>query len=176
MIISVNKLKEYTDTNGASDDILTAQICAIEDVIRSYTHNNFQKRSARFIAPSSDGELKGYSPYIEKGDTVQISSSENFGIYVVTDITTDKTVLDSAIYDAEFNIVTKVEYPAAVIQCAIDLFTWKNTYGTKLGIKSESETLSRHSESVTYEDSNALFMGYPVGILSGLSLYKKARF
>jgi hypothetical protein len=43
--------------------------------------------------------------------------------------------------------------------------------GEKVGIK--SETISRHS--VTYEDSGNLFMGYPVGILNGLTLHKKAR-
>jgi len=43
--------------------------------------------------------------------------------------------------------------------------------GDKVGIK--SETISRHS--VTYEDSATLYMGYPVGILNGLNLYKKAR-
>ena len=71
--------------------------------------------------------------------------------------------------------MTKIEYPKDVIQCAIDLFEWKRNFGDKIGIKSESETLSRHSESVTYEDSTALFMGYPLGILKGLSLHKKAR-
>ena len=60
-------------------------------------------------------------------------------------------------------------------QCAVSLFKWELEFGSKIGIKSESETLSRHSETVTYEDSATLFMGYPIGILNGLSLYKKAR-
>jgi len=68
-------------------------------------------------------------------------------------------------------LVTKIHYPADVIQCAVDLYKWKQDMGDKVGVK--SETLSRHS--VTYEDSATLFMGYPVGILNGLSLHNKAR-
>ena len=76
--------------------------------------------------------------------------------------------MGSSKYDSS---VCLLEYPADVIKCAVDLFKWKQDMGENVGIK--SETISRHS--VTYEDSATLFMGYPVGILNGLNLYKKAR-
>jgi hypothetical protein len=49
---------------------------------------------------------------------------------------------------------------------------WEVNFRGKVGVK--SETLSRHS--ITYEDSSALFKGYPKGILSALSNYKKMRY
>jgi hypothetical protein len=72
--------------------------------------------------------------------------------------------------DGDF-LVTKVEYPENVVECCINLLDWSITHGSKVGIK--SETLSRHS--VTYEDSGTLYDGYPIGILNGLKLYRKAR-
>ena len=82
-------------------------------------------------------------------------------------ITVDKPLIDES-----HVLVTKVEYPADVIDCVVELMEWNLNFGGKVGIK--SETLSRHS--VTYEDSATLFMGYPVGILNGLKLHVKARF
>jgi hypothetical protein len=106
------------------------------------------------------------------GDTVQISGSGvNEGLYVVRTIGDDHIELDKPLMPVCMNLVTKISYPADVIQCAVDLYKWKQTMGDKVGVK--SETLSRHS--VTYEDSATLFMGYPVGILNGLKLHRKAR-
>lgn len=178
MIISVEKLRERIDCGSMADDAIKAQLAAIEDVIRQYTNNNFQNRHARFEA-ESDGmnTLLGASPFIQAGDTVQISQSKvNDGLYTVFAVNgEDATILEERIFGVFYNLVTKVEYPPAVVQCAIDLFEWKQDFGNKVGIKSESETLSRHSETITYEDSNTLYMGFPIGILNGLYLYRKAR-
>lgn len=177
MILTVDEVKAQVDCGDMTDGVISTRLKAIEEVIRAYTNNNFQVRSARFEAASVDGVLFGASPFIRMGDTVEISQSGvNDGLYVVDNINGDQTTVDGDIFDVSRNLVTKIQYPADVKQCAVDLFRWKQEFGAKIGIKSESETLSRHSESVTYEDSATLFMGYPVGILSGLSLHMKARF
>lgn len=177
MIITIDEIKAHVDCGDLKDPVILTRLKAIEGVIRAYTNNNFQVRDARFRAMSSDGVLLAASPYIGMGDTIEISqSSVNDGIYTVISVEDDKTAVDRFIYPLGCNLVTKIVYPADVKQCAIDLFKWKMNFGDKVGIKSESETLSRHSESVSYEDSSTLFMGYPTGILKGLALHQKARF
>ena len=177
MIISVDKIKEHSGCGELSDDVILTRLKAIEQVIRAFTNNNFQNRNARFEAEASGSVLSGASPFIRVGDTVQISQSlVNDGLYTVIDVIDGQTTLDGKLFETKKNLVTKIHYPDDVVQCAIDLFKWKLEFGDKIGIKSESESLSRHSESVTYEDSATLFMGYPVGILKGLALHSKARF
>ena len=172
MIISVENLKKQVNCGDTTDDLITAKLEAIEAVIRAYTNNNFQQRGIRFAGYSENMRVYGSPLYFSVGDTVQISGSDvNDGLYSTTMVGTDYIELDKHLMDTSYNLVTKVKYPADVIQCAVDLYAWKQDMGKKVGIKSES--ISRHS--VTYEDSATLFMGYPVGILNGLKLYKKAR-
>ena len=172
MIISVSDLKKYVDCGNTADEVIEGGLTAIESVIRTYTNNNFQVRSARFFGNSSGMRVYGVPQYFAIGDTVQISGTDvNDGLYIIGEVGVDYIQVNAFLQTLDNNIVTKVKYPAEVVQCAIDLYRWKMTMGNKVGIK--SETLSRHS--VTYEDSATLFMGYPVGILNGLNLYKKAR-
>lgn len=172
MIITVAELKRQVNCGTDTDDLITTKLKAIESVIRAFTNNNFQQRAARFAGDSSGMKVYGAPQYIDIGDTVQITQSGvNDGLYVVTDVATDHIQLDQFVKTVEYNLVTKISYPADVVQCAVDLYKWKQNMGDKVGVK--SETLSRHS--VTYEDSATLYMGYPIGILNGLSLYKKAR-
>lgn len=171
MIITVEELKQQVNCTDA-DEVITIKLEAIEAVIRAYTNNNFQQRSVRFAGKSEDFRVYGSPQYFTVGDTVQISGSGvNDGLYVVTVVDDTYIEVDKALMSVDCNLVTKINYPADVIQCAVDLFKWKQNMGDKVGVK--SETLSRHS--VTYEDSATLFMGYPVGILNGLKLHKKAR-
>lgn len=172
MIITVEKLKEQVNCGTASDDLITAKLEAIEAVIRAYTNNNFQQRTVRFAGRSEDSDVYGSPRFFAVGDTVQISESGvNDGLYTITAVYDDHIELDKPLFSVDCNLVTKIKYPADVIQCAVDLYKWKQNMGDKVGVK--SETLSRHS--VTYEDSATLFLGYPVGILNGLYLHKKAR-
>lgn len=172
MIITVDELRNQIDCDEVTDGQITVRLNAIEAVIRAYTNNNFQQRSVRFCGWSENNCVYGEPKFFAVGDTVQISGTGvNDGLYQITTIDTDHIELDKQLRTFDCNLVTKVEYPADVIQCAVDLYQWKRKMGEKVGIK--SETLSRHS--VTYEDSATLFMGYPVGILNGLQLHKKAR-
>lgn len=176
MIISVAELQTLVDYGEMTHPKINAWLISIEQVIRKYTNNNFQNRNVRFVASSVGSQLNGSFAYIKSGDTIQISQSQvNDGLYVVQDITEDHLTVNRELFEVAYNKITKIEYPADVVQCAVDLFEWKLKFGSKVGVKSESETLSRHSESITYEDSSSLYMGYPVGILKGLNHYKKVR-
>lgn len=172
MILTINELKQQVNCGTDTDDLITAKLEAIEAVIRAYTNNNFQQRCVRFCGRSEGAMVYGTTQFFSVNDTVQISGSGvNDGLYQVINVQAEYLQLDKPLMDVEFNLVTKVQYPADVKQCAVDLYRWKQTMGDKVGIK--SETLSRHS--VTYEDSATLFMGYPIGVLNGLNLHKKAR-
>lgn len=173
MIISVTDLRNQIKCGEeVTDEQIAIKLDAIESVIRAYTNNNFQQRKIRFLGRSKDMSVYGSHQFFAVGDTVEISGTGvNDGLYRITVIGTDHITLDKPLISLEDNLVTKIKYPADVVQCAVDLYQWKQTMGEKVGIK--SETLSRHS--VTYEDSATLFMGYPVGILNGLNLHKKAR-
>ena len=173
MIISVEQAKELVVLKDWSDKRIKMKLDAIEQTIRAYTHNNFQNRSIRSECAVMTQKIYGYVPGLNVGDTIQISESRfSDGLYVVESIDGNFIMLDKTLIDESHALVTKVEYPADVIDCVVELMEWNLNYGGKVGIK--SETLSRHS--VTYEDSATLFMGYPVGILNGLKLYMKARF
>ena len=172
MIITVDELKSRVDTGNTPDASILARLEALEAVIRAYCNNPFQVREARFQGHSDGFKVYGTPTYIQVGDTVQISQTGiNDGLYVVTQVYDDGIVVDRMLFDHPENLVTKIRYPADVVQCCVDLYRWQMDNGDKVGIK--SETLSRHS--VTYEDSATLFMGYPVGILNGLKLHRKAR-
>ena len=172
MIISVEDLKKQVNCT-ATDDHIAIRLESIEAVIRKYTNNNFQHRGIRFSGVSDNTGVIGTPKNFTIGDTVQITGQDgiNNGLYVVTVVTDDRIEFGKPLIPLVTALVTKIQYPADVIQCAVDLFRWKQTNGDKVGIK--SETLSRHS--VTYEDSATLFMGYPTGLLNGLKLHKKAR-
>lgn len=172
MIVSVNDLRAQIGGITATDEQIAVRLESIEGVIRRYTNNNFQIRDARFTGRSEDDCVYGSPRFITVGDTVQISmSGVNDGLYTVVAVEDDHIEVDKPLMPVALNMVTKISYPAEVVQCAVDMYRWQNSMGDKVGIK--SETLSRHS--VTYEDSGSLFMGYPTGILSGLRLFKKAR-
>ena len=176
MIISVEQAKALIDLAEWKDEKIKMKLKAVEQTIRAYTNNNFQKRGCRVQASIENGVLvsESHSPLpFSVGDTIQISESRlNGGLYTIL-ATGDTTITVSEDLKAEdVVLVTKVVYPADVIDCCLNLLEWSKNYGGKVGIK--SETLSRHS--VTYEDSATLFMGFPIGILNGLKLYKKARF
>lgn len=175
MIISVEQAKTLIDLNDWTDAKIEMKLKAIEQTIRAYTNNNFQDRGYRVQASIVNGILKPKSTIpFAVGDTLQVSESKlNNGLYTIIGIASNAAItVSDHLKDEGIVLVTKVVYPADVIECCIDLLEWSKEFGGKVGIK--SETLSRHS--VTYEDSATLFMGYPIGILNGLKLHKKARF
>ena len=174
MIISVNELKKSPKFAAYDDEALEMEIRAIEAAVRSYTNNNFQDRRKRIVCPSWDGVLQGTSPYFKTGDTVEVSKSNNAGLYVITAIDGDKITLDDELYDEVQNYVTKVVYPADVVAGAVRMLDWKLTQSGKVGV--QSETISRHSVTYFNMDGDNSVMGYPKSLFGFLKPYKCARF
>lgn len=173
MILKVEEVRALYP--GKIDEELKALLDAIEGIIRAYTNNPFQVRLARFCAPSVGDTLGGSSPYIQADDTIQISESGvNDGLYVVVNADDYSTTLDRDLYDVDHNLVTKIEYPAAVKAVARNLLKWEIENRDKVGVK--SETISRHSVTYYDQDAGNQVMGYPVSLLGGLKPYMRARF
>lgn len=174
MILTVDEARDLFPA-GTADAAIGALLDAVEGIIRAYTNNPFQMRAARFEAPSAGSVLAGASPYIAAGDTVQISGSGvNDGLYVVRSVTDAGTELCCEIYDAPYNLVTRIAYPAAVRAVARNMLRWEANNRSKVGVK--SETLSRYSVTYYDQDAGNQVMGYPVSLLGGLKPYMKARF
>lgn len=180
MLIKTAELKELDDFKDIDEKTLERKMTAIEKAIRVHTHNNFQVREIRFKGSSLDNVINGVHPFIKTGDTIQISQSVNDGLYVV-DKATDKTVkVDGELYNTGQNICTLVRYPEDIVEGAIKLLKWeiRQENENKDGVVSESETLSRHSTSVSYEqlnDTNTV-NGYPIRLFGFTKPYVKARF
>ena len=173
MIMPAAELRKLVATTK-TDDYIDFHLSAIESIIRAYTNNPFQVRSARFIGQTLEfsNVLYGSPNCMRAGDTVQISGGTvNDGLYTIKSVAEKSLLLDRYLDAADGMTVTKIQYPPDVVRCAVSMFAWQADMGEKVGVK--SETLSRHS--VTYEDSTGLFMGYPKGLLSALGPYRKAR-
>ena len=172
MIISVEKAKSLISFPDWSDEKIEMKLKAVEQTIRAYTNNNFQNRGIRSECSVLFGSLYGSTVGFAVGDTVQITESKlNGGLHVITAVDDGGISVEEALHDEPHVLVTKVEYPADVVSCCVDLMEWAVNFAGKVGIK--SETLSRHS--VTYEDSATMFMGYPASLLGCLKPYRKCR-
>lgn len=158
---------------GIHETTLLRKLKAVESLIRSYTNNNFQNRLIRFSTASSENELLGACDYLRVGDTVQISESINDGLYTVKSIGTF-TTLDEPLFASPHNLVTKVEYPDAIIDGTVNIMLWELSNRSKVGIKSES--LSRHSVTYFEQGANEQLLGYPTSLVGFLAPYIKARF
>ena len=175
MIISVEEIKQLIDFKDWTDTKIERKLKAIEQTIRSYTNNNFQNRKHRKTANIVGGLLVfDENVFFKIDDTVQISES-NFsnGLYTVTEASDESIGIDKDILDEECVLVTKVEYPADVIDCCINLMEWEINNRSKVGI--QSETLSRHSVTYFNQDAGNQVMGYPASLLGCLKAYRKVR-
>lgn len=174
MIISVEKAKSLISFPNWTDEKIEMKLKAVEQTIRAYTNNNFQNRGIRIQACIRAGVFMSDSliPFAVD-DTIQVSESRfNSGLFTVSVESGDTTfMVNEDTRDEDDVLVTKVEYPADVVNCCVELMEWAVNFAGKVGIK--SETLSRHS--VTYEDSATMFMGYPASLLGCLKPYRKAR-
>ena len=176
MIISVEQAKRLVNFNGWTDDKIRMKLLAVEQTIRAYTNNNFQNREVRIQADIADGVFMSESliPF-SAGDTVQISESRfNNGLYTISpEINDTAFMVNEKTRDEENVLVTKIEYPADVVACCVNLLEWEVNNREKVGI--QSETLSRHSVTYFNMDGANQAMGYPVSLLGCLKAYRKAR-
>lgn len=178
MIVSVEKAKQLIEFKGWTDERIEMKLKSIEQTIRAYTNNNFQQRAYRCNADIIDGNIiaADAASLFNIGDTVQFSETGlNAGLYVIAGVDDDGfTVEEEDIKDEKDILVTKIVYPADVIDCALNLLQWEITNRQKVGI--QSETLSRHSVTYFNMDGANQSMGYPSSLLGCLKAYRKARF
>lgn len=175
MILSVERAKSLIDFNGWTDEKIEMKLKAVEQTIRAYTNNNFQKRTHRRTADVVGGlfVVEALNPF-NIGDTVQTSESAlNCGLYTVATADDSAFTVVEDVEDENNVLCTKVEYPADVIDCAVNLLEWEVHNRSKVGI--QSETLSRHSVTYFNMDGDNSVMGYPKSLLGCLKPYKKAR-
>lgn len=177
MIISVEDAKkEIADFRGWTDAKIARKLNAIEQTIRAYTNNNFQDRDYRRTADIVGGfvYVEALTPF-EVGDTVQISETKlNKGLYTVAAVDDVYFSVSEPLKDEKDVLVTKIVYPADVVDCAYNLLEWELNYRDKVGI--QSETLSRHSVTYFNMDGSNSSMGYPVSLMGTLKQHMKARF
>lgn len=177
MIIDPGYIKIMPECVEMPEETIRRKLAAIEDMIRGYTNNNFQNRAKRICAPSCGSKLVGLCEYFKYGDTVQITESPlNNGLYVIDGIDRENGVitLDKELCDADHNLVTKVEYPAAIVEGVVNLMLWEANMRDKVGVA--SETLSRHTVTYFSQDAVNQLMGYPATLLGFLKPFVKARF
>lgn len=175
MIISVAKARRLVDFNGWTDEKIEMKLKAVEQTIRAYTNNNFQNRGIRIQADIKAGVFMSESliPFSVE-DTVQVSGSRyNDGIYTVKEALDLSFTVNEEILDDDSVLVTKVEYPADVVTCCVNLLEWEVNNRGKVGI--QSETLSRHSVTYFNQDAANQVMGYPASLLGCLKAYRKVR-
>lgn len=177
MIMTIEELKQFI-ISDEMDAVLEAKLQALELLIRSYTHNNFQDRNRRFKCDVS--ELSGLhftSILFNVGDTIQISESAfNSGLYTIVSIDMDNGYmrLNKALKDESNVLVTKIVYPADIKMGVANMLKWDLENRDKVGI--QSETISRHSVTYFNMDGDNSSMGYPKSLLGFLKPYIKARF
>lgn len=175
MIISVEKLKTYIDTTE-KDAVLEDKLQALELLIRSHTHNNFQKRAYRRTADIVGGLFvcDSLTPF-KVGDTVQVTESGlNEGLYTIESVDDSTFTVNEDVADESNVLVTKVEYPMDVKMGVVNMMKWDLENRDKVGI--QSETISRHSVTYFNMDGDNSSMGYPKSLLGFLKPYIKARF
>ena len=176
MIISISKIKEFVNLDGWTDARIEHKLKAIESVVRKYTNNNFQDTDYRRTADIVGGSfhVEALTPF-EVGDTVQISESgQNKGLYTVATVDDSYFTVEEEVKDEKDVLVTKIVYPADVVECAFNLLEWELKHRDKVGI--QSETLSRHSVTYFNMDGENSIMGYPKSLMGALKPYMKARF
>ena len=176
MIISVEKAKALIDFSDWEFEKIERKLKAVEQTIRAYTNNNFQDRGYRVRASIVGGHLMSDSliPF-DVDDTVEISDSRlNNGLYTVASVYDEAFTVSDDLKDENNVLVTKIVYPADVVDCCLNLLEWEKNNRAKVGV--QSETLSRHSVTYFNMDGGNSVMGYPASLLGCLKAYRKARF
>ena len=172
-MVEIERLKRMPEFQAMEEKELKELIAAMQELVHSYTNNNFQNRQKRITAKSENGKIIGFCQFFDEGDSIQISESINNGLYTIVEVTDRTITLDRALYEAPYNLLTKIEYPKNVIQGVVNLLKWEVQMRNKVGIQSES--ISRHAVTYFSQDVTNTCMGYPISLLGFLKPYKKAK-
>lgn len=174
MIMSVEEFRTFVQTE-MEDQVLKANLQALELLIRKYTNNNFQQRNIRFRCQVMSTKLYLSTELLQIGDTLQISNSiYNDGIYSVENKDDEFVELNNALLDESEVLVTRVVYPMDVKMGVVNMMKWDIENRDKVGI--QSETISRHSVTYFNMDGDNSTIGYPKSLIGFLKPYMKARF
>lgn len=180
MILTVAELRTHIETTS-TDDVLEAELSALEAAIRKVTNNNFQNRAMRCESAIVDGVISTPSIYFAVGDTVQITNDPvNNGLYIIDEGMT----LSPSPYNSERSTITKIVYPKDIVMGVVEIMKWKlrnadANSGDTSKMPVQSETISRHS--VTYRSDGTesdidIELGAPRKYATFLRRYAKARF
>lgn len=174
MIISLDEARKINAD-------LTLETCqGLEVMVRRLTNNNFQLPKFRLEGLRLDSSAiyaqKGRFDIFKVGDTVEINGTDyNDGLYQVREVESGHLLLDGEFIPeaAGRAILTKVVYPADVVEGVKKLLAYDVKMADKIGVKSES--VARWS--VTYYDVTAAESreGYPAVLLGFLDKYRKVR-
>lgn len=174
MLISIERLKSiYTDKDFSkfSDERITAKLEAIESAIRRYTHNNFQNRNVKIVCKAENGTLYGDFSMFKVNDTIEVNDGLNKGLYTLKSVDEISANVDKDVYDVEEMTITKVVYPADVIEGCIELLDYDCNRRTQASNGITSESISRHSVSYKqYSEANTI-EGYPSEMFGFLRKY-----
>lgn len=175
MIITVEQAKALIDLTSWKDEKILMKLKAIEQTIRAYTNNNFQDRECRAQASIVNGALVLASAIpLAADDTIQVSESRhNNGLYTITSARDTAATVSEKLNDEDAVLVTRIAYPADVVDCALNMLEWEINNRAKVGV--QSETLSRHSVTYFNMDGGNSVMGYPASLLGCLKAYRKVR-
>ena len=173
MIITLAEAQEI------NPDIDQRYLDGLEASIRQLTHNKFLNKamSYRGLGVTSDAVIKlsTDTTYLRVGDTVQVSyTGVNDGLYVVKSVDKGNVTLDTdKLFTGKFSAgtLTKVEYPADVINGFKGLIKYDFDMADKTGIK--SETIGRMSTTYYDANSNENINGYPSALMDFIKKYRK---
>lgn len=174
MLWTTEKLKEMEEFKDIPDKILMQKMSAIEVAIRGYTNNKFQNTKVRFECESKGNVLFSYNDNIKPNDTIEISQSvSNDGLYIVTEIKDKNTYVDRELFENEYNLITKIKYPADIKNGSLSMLKWDLDNRDKIGVASES--LSRHTVTYFNMDKTNTVSGYPISIMGFCTPYMRAK-
>lgn len=161
-------------------NVTQSYLDGLEQSIRQLTNNKFLNKAISYRGLVVTGSTVGINKAgicLREGDTIQVSyTGVNDGLYVVKSIETGNITLDTdKLFDGVFasGTMTKVEYPADILNGVQGLIKYDVDMADKSGIK--SETIGRMA--TTYYDVNASenVNGYPSALMDFIKKYRKIK-
>lgn len=174
MLWSIDELKVMYKFSQIETEVLERKMLAIETAIRNYTNNNFMLLDTSTQCNCNNGIVYADTNIFNVGDTVQVTKSNyNNGLYVIEDIDNGYITFDKPINNEYSITITKISYPADILEGAIELLDWSVNGQEKLFVSSES--ISRHSVSYRNFNDSEMVYGYPKMLMGFCNPYKKMR-
>lgn len=168
MMISVADFKSLVPTE-VSDAVLGSKLSAIEEAVRKATNNRFIRRDVSAdVIVSGNILTSANATLFHAGDTLDI----NGRLLEIVSVMDNTITVSSNPRMAGLFKAYLVEYPADIVNGAVNLMKWDLSNRDKVGVKSEN--ISRWS--VTYFDlENNSELSFPNSLMGFLKPYKRLR-